>query len=68
MKTDKRVVRRREIQSEAAYFYSKIINECSTVSDEEFYLFLIALSAKITNDLNRFITEDFDKERFCENS
>ena len=68
MKTDKRVVRRREIQSEAAYCYSKIINECSTVSDEEFYLFLITLNAKITNDLNRFITEDFDKERFCENS
>ena len=63
MKTDKRVIRRREIQSEAAYFYSKITNECSPYTDEEFYLFLITLNAKITNDLNRFIAEDFDKNK-----
>ena len=63
MKTDKRVIRRREIQGEAAHFYSKITSECSAVTDEEFYLFLITLNEKITNDLNRFIIEDFDKNK-----
>ena len=63
MKTDKRVIRRREIQGEAAHCYSKIINECSATTNEEFHLFLITLSAKITNDLNRFIAEDFDKNK-----
>ena len=40
MKTDKRVIRRREIQGEAAHCY-----------------------AKITNDLNYFMAEDFDKNK-----
>jgi hypothetical protein len=63
MKTDKRVIRRREIQGEAAHCYSKIINECSATTNEEFHLFLITLSAKITNDLNYFMVEDFDKNK-----
>lgn len=63
MKTDKRIVRRRQIQATAAQCYSKIISECSINTDEEFYLFLITLNEKITNDLNRFIIEDFDKNK-----
>jgi hypothetical protein len=63
MKTDKRVIRRREIQAEAAHCYSKILNECSAVTDEEFHLFLITLSGKIINDLNYFMADDFDKNK-----
>ena len=63
MKNDKRIVRRRESQAEAAHCYSKILNECSAVTDEEFHLFLITLSGKIINDLNYFMADDFDKNK-----
>lgn len=63
MKTDKRIVRRREIQAEAARCYSKIIDECSAATDEEFNLFLITLSGKIINDLNYSMADDFDKRK-----
>lgn len=62
MKNDKRAIRKREIQIEAARCYSKILDECSATTDEEFNLFLITLSRKIINDLNNFITDDFDKK------
>lgn len=62
MKNDKRAIRRREIQAEAARCYSKILDECSATTDEEFNLFLITLSGKIINDLNNFMTDDFDKK------
>lgn len=62
MKADKRTTRRREIQAEAARCYSKILNECSATTDEEFHLFLITLSGKIINDLNYFMADDFDKK------
>ena len=68
MKANKRTERRIEIQAEAARCYSKILDECSAATDEEFYLFLITLNAKITNDLNNFMIEDFDKKRLCKNS
>lgn len=66
MKADKRTIRRREIQAEAARCYSKILDECSAATDEEFYLFLISLSGKITNDLTNFMVEDFEKRELCE--
>lgn len=66
MKADKRTIRRREIQAEAARCYSKILGECSAATDEEFYLFLISLSGKITNDLTHFMVEDFEKRELCE--
>lgn len=62
MKNDKRAIRRREIQAEAARCYSKILDECSATTDEEFNLFLITLSGKIINDLNNFMADDFDKK------
>lgn len=62
MKNDKRAIRRREIQAEAAHCYSKILDECSATTDEEFNLFLITLSGKIINDLNNFMVDDFDKK------
>ena len=62
MKNDKRAIRRREIQAEAARCYSKILDECSVTTDEEFNLFLITLSGKIINDLNNFMADDFDKK------
>jgi len=62
MKNDKRAIRRREIQAEAARCYSKILDECSAATDEEFNLFLITLSGKIINDLNNFMADDFDKK------
>jgi hypothetical protein len=62
MKNDKRAIRRREIQAEAARCYSKILDECSATTDEEFNLFLITLSGKIINDLNNFMVDDFDKK------
>ena len=62
MKNDKRTIRRREIQAEAARCYSKILEECSVATDEEFNLFLITLSGKIINDLNNFMADDFDKK------
>lgn len=62
MKNDKRTIRKREIQAEAACCYSKILDECSAATDEEFNLFLITLSGKIINDLNHFMTDDFDKK------
>lgn len=62
MKNDKRAIRRREIQAEAARCYSKILDECSAITDEEFNLFLITLSGKIINDLNNFMVDDFDKK------
>lgn len=62
MKNDKRAIRRREIQAEAARCYSEILDECSATTDEEFNLFLITLSGKIINDLNNFMADDFDKK------
>lgn len=62
MKNDKRAIRRREIQNEVARCYSKILDECSATTDEEFNLFLITLSRKIINDLNNFMADDFDKK------
>ena len=62
MKNDKRAIRRREIQAEVARCYSKILDECSAATDEEFNLFLITLSGKIINDLNNFMADDFDKK------
>ena len=66
MKADKRTIRRREIQAEAARCYSKILDECSAATDEAFYLFLITRSGKITNDLTHLMIEDFDKRKLCE--